>query len=63
MKSVSVIIPLYNEKDSLRELHTRLCGELKKTGLVAEIIFVDATTGKVQGQDRTRQFASQLRAS
>ena len=50
MKSVSVIIPLYNEKDTLRELHTRLRGELKKTGLIAEIIFVD--DGSRDGSDR-----------
>ncbi len=50
MNSISVIIPLYNEKDSLRELHTRLCGELKKTGLSAEIIFVD--DGSKDGSDQ-----------
>jgi glycosyltransferase involved in cell wall biosynthesis len=50
MKSLSVIIPLYNEKDSLRELYTRLCGELKKTGLISEIIFVD--DGSRDGSDR-----------
>ena len=50
MNSLSVIIPLYNEKDSLRELHTRLCGELSKTGLSAEIIFVD--DGSRDGSDK-----------
>ena len=49
MKSVSVIIPLYNERETLRELYARLCAELKKTGMAAEIIFVD--DGSRDGSD------------
>ncbi|UCF38343.1 MAG: glycosyltransferase family 2 protein [Acidobacteriota bacterium] len=41
MKSISVIIPLYNEKGSLAELHQELTVELAKLDLVAEIIYVD----------------------
>lgn len=41
MKSVSVVIPLLNEKDSLEELYERLTRELAKTGLESEMIFVD----------------------
>lgn len=50
MNSISVIIPLYNEKGSLRELHTRLCEELRKTGLSVEIIYVD--DGSRDGSDK-----------
>lgn len=56
MKSVSVIIPLLNERDSLRDLHLRLSSELKKTGLAAEIIFVD--DGSRDGSD---QVLSEIR--
>jgi glycosyltransferase involved in cell wall biosynthesis len=41
MESISVIVPLYNEKESLRELHSRVSDELKKFGVPAEIVYVD----------------------
>jgi len=41
MNSISIIIPLYNEKESLSELHRSLSEELGKISLSAEILFVD----------------------
>ena len=38
---ISVVIPLYNEEESLRELHQQLKAALGRTGLRYELIFVD----------------------
>lgn len=38
---ISVVIPLYNEDESLRELYARVAAALKATGRSYEIIFVD----------------------
>ncbi|MBI2989737.1 MAG: glycosyltransferase family 2 protein [Candidatus Magasanikbacteria bacterium] len=38
---ISVLIPVYNEKNSLKELHERLVNTLEKTGEAFEIVFVD----------------------
>jgi len=38
---ISVVIPLYNEQESLAELHARLTGALSATGRTYELIFVD----------------------
>jgi glycosyltransferase involved in cell wall biosynthesis len=41
MKSLSIIIPLYNEKQSLPELHRALSDELTKIDMRTEIIYID----------------------
>lgn len=41
MESISVIVPLYNEKDSLRQLHAGITDELKRFEVEAEIVYVD----------------------
>ncbi|HLV02085.1 MAG TPA: glycosyltransferase, partial [Acidobacteriota bacterium] len=41
MKSLSIVIPLYNECESLRELHEGVSVELERLGMPAEIIFID----------------------
>ena len=38
---ISVIIPVYNEEESLRELHRQLCQVAPLTASESEIIFVD----------------------
>lgn len=38
---ISVVIPLYDEEESLRPLHTQLRASLEATGHLYEIIFVD----------------------
>jgi len=38
---ISVVIPLYNEKDSLDALHQGIALEIERLGLSAEFIFVD----------------------
>ncbi len=38
---VSVIVPLYNERESLVELHRQLCDSLDAAKLLYELIFVD----------------------
>jgi len=38
---ISVVIPLYNEEESLRELHERLTGTLSGMGRTYELLFVD----------------------
>ncbi|MGH9341327.1 MAG: glycosyltransferase family 2 protein [Acidobacteriota bacterium] len=47
MKSISIVIPLYNEKESLPELYEGLTRELTTRGGDFEIIFVD--DGSVDG--------------
>jgi glycosyltransferase involved in cell wall biosynthesis len=49
MKSISVIVPLYNEKDSLRELHQGLAEGLLREPYEIEFIYVDdgSTDGSV----------------
>jgi len=41
MTKISVVAPVYNEKESVKELHDRLVSVLKKLGCPYEIIFVD----------------------
>ncbi len=41
MIDVSVVIPVYNEAESLPELHQRLSDVIEKNNYVAELIFVD----------------------
>jgi glycosyltransferase involved in cell wall biosynthesis len=41
MKSLSVIVPLYNERESLAELYEGLAAELSVLPVEAELIFVD----------------------
>lgn len=38
---ISVVVPFFNEKESIRELHGRLMGALRKSAADIEIIFVD----------------------
>lgn len=38
---ISVVIPLFNEAESLRELHERVSTALRRVGRPAEIVFVD----------------------
>ena len=47
--SLSVVIPLYNERDSLDELHHEICRVCEKEGLLFEIIYVDdgSTDGSI----------------
>ena len=39
--NLSIIIPLYNESESLSELHKLIVEELKTHNLSYEIIFID----------------------
>jgi len=41
IRSISVVIPLYNEEDNVKELHQRLKEVLEQLGLEYEIIYVD----------------------
>lgn len=41
MKSISVIVPLYNEKESLAELHAELSEVLDQLHVTSEVVFVD----------------------
>ena len=47
--NLTVLVPVYNEAGSLRELHAALLGALEPTGLDFEIIFVD--DGSTDGSD------------
>jgi len=40
-KLVSVIVPVYNEIESLKEMHQKICAAFQKTSYDLEIIFVD----------------------
>lgn len=50
---ISVIVPLYNEEESLPELHARLSGTLTGMGVSYEILFVD--DGSTDGSYRVLQ--------
>ena len=41
MKSISLIVPLYNERDSLQELHREIVLSVEKICAQCELIFVD----------------------
>ncbi|MEY3422491.1 MAG: hypothetical protein RIR48_2808 [Bacteroidota bacterium] len=41
MTDISIVIPLYNEEESLPELHDWIVSVMKKNGFTYEIIFVD----------------------
>lgn len=41
LPDISVVIPLYNERESLAELHAALAGVVKQHALSAEFIFID----------------------
>src|SRR6266566_3634873 len=47
---LSVVIPLFNERATLEELHERLAAVLGVVGLTYEIVFVD--DGSIDGTDR-----------
>src|SRR5262245_59966494 len=39
--TVSVVIPVYNERGTLEQLHREVCEELERQGGAFEIIFID----------------------
>lgn len=55
MKTLSVVIPLYNEKDSLPELYRQLVSTLSELDPAAEIVFVDDGSN-----DGSREVLEQL---
>lgn len=54
---LSVVVPLYNEKDSVELLHRRITEALRSTGLEYEILFVDDGS-----RDETLEIALRLAA-
>jgi polyisoprenyl-phosphate glycosyltransferase len=60
----SVVIPVYNEEENLRELHTRLSDTLKKMGGSYELIFVDdgSTDGSFKVLEGLRRDDDRVRA-
>ncbi|HDY90418.1 MAG TPA: glycosyltransferase, partial [bacterium] len=41
MKKISVIVPLYNERESLEELHRLIIKEIDAMDASGEIVFID----------------------
>jgi dolichol-phosphate mannosyltransferase len=54
---VSVVVPLYNEADTLPELHRRLSAALRREGCAYELVFVDDGS-----QDATPRLMASLQA-
>lgn len=52
---LSVVVPLYNEEESVEFLHERTSEALQSTGLRYEILFVDDGS-----RDRTLELASAI---
>ncbi len=52
---ISIVIPVFNEQDSLRDLHGEICGVAQKFGYEFEAIFVDDGS-----TDRSWEIISQL---
>ena len=50
---ISIVIPVYNERESLAQLHAELLEVLRKNDYSAEIVFVD--DGSTDGSWRTIQ--------
>ena len=63
MESISVIVPLYNEKESLRQLHAGIVEELKRFDAEAEIIYVDdgSTDGSAEILEEIQSFDPRVR--
>jgi len=63
---ISIIVPLFNEEDSLNELHQKLTGVMKKLGKPYEIVYVDdgstdesfSMLKKIHGQDKNARVFS-----
>lgn len=56
-KTLSVVIPIYNEEDVLAEFHARLSAVLDSLDLAAEVIFVDGGSA-----DGTADILAQLKS-
>jgi len=41
MKKISIVVPLYNERESLEELHKLIVKEIDALDASGEIVFVD----------------------
>ncbi len=54
---ISIVIPVYNEQDSLRELHGEICGVAQSSAYDCEMIFVDDGS-----TDRSWEAISQIAA-
>lgn len=54
---VSVVVPLYNEEDSVALLHERICDAGSRLGMTYEVIFVDDGS-----RDRTLEIVARLAA-
>jgi glycosyltransferase involved in cell wall biosynthesis len=63
MKKISVVIPLYNERESLEELHGRIGASLASMEVDYEIIFVDdgSTDGSFEVLSRLRNQDSRVK--
>jgi len=57
MRRISIIVPLYNEKESLVELHRGIAKEVGELGAHAEIIYVN--DGSTDGSERVLQKLQQ----
>lgn len=60
MDKFSVVVPIYNEKGSLRELHRRLLAVMAQLGREFEIIFVD--DGSIDGSFEVMKDLAPLKA-
>jgi glycosyltransferase involved in cell wall biosynthesis len=60
---LSIVIPLYNEKESLRELHNQVCRVVEKTDISFEIIYVDdgSTDGSFRLLEEIHQKDSRVK--
>jgi glycosyltransferase involved in cell wall biosynthesis len=56
-KTLTVVVPIYNEEDVLAEFHARVSTALDSLDLAAEIIFVDGGSG-----DGTSEILAQLKS-
>jgi len=52
---LSVVVPVFRNEDTLRELHTRLCGVLEARGATFELILVDDAS-----PDRASEILAEL---
>lgn len=56
MKKISVVVPIYNEEENVKELHKEICDICEREKYIYEIIFVDDGS-----KDRTEENCKKLR--
>ncbi len=61
--ALSVIVPFYNEEDSIGRMHAAIVAAVEPLGVPFEMVFVDDGSRDRHGRDRDRASPARTRAS